>query len=44
MQSFTMWSHPPIEEDCDIDNPESDMIFFKSAAIPCSYVHVYNKQ
>ena len=22
-QSFTMWSRPPIEEDCDIDNTES---------------------
>ena len=27
-QSFTMWSRPPIEEDCDIDNTESGMIFF----------------
>ena len=23
MQSFTMWSRPPIEEDFDIDNTES---------------------
>ena len=42
MQSFTMWSHPAIEEDCDIDNTESGMTFFKSAAILCSNVHVYN--
>ena len=28
MQSFTMWSRPPIEEDCDIDNTESGMICF----------------
>ena len=27
-QSFTIWSRPPSEEDCDIDSTESGMIFF----------------
>ena len=40
MQSFTIWSRPPSEEDCDIDNTESGMIFSKSAAFLCSYIHV----
>ena len=29
MQSFTIWSRPPSEEDCYIDNTESGMIFFE---------------
>jgi hypothetical protein len=45
-QSFTMWSRPPIEEDCDIDNTESGMMFFlnlRSFCVPMYMCKINNK-
>ena len=40
MQSYDKLSTRPSEEDCDSTEP--GMCFFKSAAVLCFYVHVYN--
>jgi hypothetical protein len=41
-----MWSRPPIEEDCDIDNTESGMMFFlnlQSFCVPMYMCKINNK-